>query len=302
MKKSIENFIRKRCRCIISKKPNVPERAPMVPITSTFPFELVSIDYLHLDRAQGGYEYALVCCDHFTKFVQVYATKNKSGLAAAEKVFNDLVLKFGFPKRIHHDQGKEFNNNLFKRLHQLSGTSASKTTPYHPMGDGQTERMNRTIINILKTLGDKEKKEWAKHLPKLTFAYNVTVNKTTGYSPYYLMFGRSPRLPIDSVFEFEPNEGEKHKLQVSYQKYVEEWEQSMNQAFEIAKKRSSSSGKYNKEYYNKKARGIDINVGDRVILRNHSEKGGTGKLRSYCISGCCERSRNSSLYYKTGSL
>ena len=54
MQKSIENFIRKRCRCIISEKPNVPERAPMVPITSTFPFELVSIDYLHLDRGKGG--------------------------------------------------------------------------------------------------------------------------------------------------------------------------------------------------------------------------------------------------------
>ena len=87
MKKSIENVIRKHCRCIISQKPNVPERAPMVPKTSTFPFELVSIDYLHLYRAHGGYEYALVCCDHFTK---------KSGLAAVEKSFNDLVPKFGF--------------------------------------------------------------------------------------------------------------------------------------------------------------------------------------------------------------
>ena len=107
------------------------------------------------------------------------------------------------------------------------------------------------------------------------------MNKTTGYSPYYLMFGRSPRLPIDLVFGIKPNEEEKPKLQVSYQKYVEEWEQAMNQAFNIVKKHSCSSGVYNKVYYNKNVRGVEINVGDKVLLRNHAEKGGTGKLRSY---------------------
>ena len=122
MKNHIETYIRKRCRCLIAKKPNIPDRAPMIPIVSTFPFELVSIDYLHLDRAKGGYEYALVCCDHFTKFVQVYPTRNKSALAAADNIYNDFILKYGLPTRIHHDQGREFNNTLFKRLHQLSAT------------------------------------------------------------------------------------------------------------------------------------------------------------------------------------
>ena len=227
MQKHVEYFIRKQCRCMIAKKPNVPERAPLVPIKATFPFEIVSIDYLHLDRAKGGFEYALVCVDHFTRFAQVYATRNKSGMAAADKMFNDFILKFGFPKRIHHDQGREFNNNLFSRLHKLSGIAASKTTPYHPMGDGQTERLNRTIISMLKTLGAEEKKDWAKHLQKLSFAYKATVNKSTGFSPHYLMFGRSLRLPIDGVFGIEPNEGDP-KMQVSYAKYVQEWEQSMN--------------------------------------------------------------------------
>ena len=129
MQKEIESYIRKKCRCIISKQPNIPEKANLIPVHATAPFELISIDFLHLDRCKGGYEYALIVCDHFTRFVQIYPTKNKSAKAAADQIFNKYILSYGFPQRIHHDQGKEFNNNLFDRLHKLSGISASRTTP-----------------------------------------------------------------------------------------------------------------------------------------------------------------------------
>ena len=111
---------------------------------------------------------------------------------------------------------------------------------------------------------------------KLAFSYNVTVNKTTGFSPYALMFGRSPRLPIDSVFEVE--EKEKSRIAPTYEKYVDDWETAMNQAFTIAKEHATKSGCYNKNH--KKVREADLEVGDRVLLRNR-EKGGTGKLRNY---------------------
>ena len=280
MQNHIEFYIRKQCRCLVAKKPNKPERAPLTPIQSMGPFELISIDYLHLDRAKGGYEYALVICDHFTRFVQVYATKNKSAISAAEKIFNEFILNFGFPRRIHHDQGKEFDNKLFNRLQQLSGITASRTTPYHPMGDGQVERMNRTIINMLKTLSAQEKSNWKTHLSKLAFAYNATINKSTGYAPYFLMFGRSPTLPIDLMFNIEPKDTG-GKLQIPYKKFADNWENSMQQAFEIVREHTKKSGNWNKKLYDKKIHGVEIGIGDKVLLRNHSEKGGTGKLRTY---------------------
>ena len=204
MQRSIEHFIRKQCRCIISKKPPVMDRAPLVPIVATFPFEFVTLDYVHLDRGKGGYEYALVVIDHFTRFAQIYPTKKNDGISAADKLFNEFMLHYGFPKRIHSDQGSEFENKLFRRLQELTGVTKSRTTPYHPECDGMSERMNRTLISMLKTLGEKEKVNWPKHLSKLAFAHNVTVNKSTGYSPYYLMFGHSPRLPIDEMFNLDP--------------------------------------------------------------------------------------------------
>ena len=74
--------------------------------------DIIAIDFLKVDRAAGGYEYILVIIDQFTRYAQAYATKNKPAKTAAEKLFNDFVLKFGTPNRILHDQGKEFENKL----------------------------------------------------------------------------------------------------------------------------------------------------------------------------------------------
>ena len=279
MQKDIEYYVRKQCCCLKDKQPNQLDRAPLVPISTSHPFELVSIDFVMLDPCKGGYQYGLVVCDHFTRFAQVYPTKNKSGKQAAECIFNNFILQYGLPHRIHHDQGTEFNNRLWSRLHQLTGVAASRTTPYHPEGDGQPERFNRTLISMLKCLGQSEKQEWNKHLSKLCFAYNSTVHKSTGFSPFYLMFGREARLPLDYVFGIDLEETNVVG-QRTYDEYVKKWDESMRQAVEIAKKNVSAGQTWNKNAYDKKIKGVQIVEGDKVLLRNR-QKGGTGKLRSF---------------------
>ena len=118
-----------------------------------------------------------------------------------------------------------------KKLHQLCGIKLSKTIPYHPSGNGQTKRMNRTIISMLKTLNKNQKASWKDYLSKLVFTYNSTINKSTGYSPFFLMFGRSSRLPIDSMFTVDI--GEKKKQKTCYQ-FVSDWKNQMNEAIPIA--------------------------------------------------------------------
>ena len=86
MQTDVEFFVRKKCRCIIDKKPNVAERAPLVPIKATRPWEIISMDFLHLDRSKGGCEYALVVCDHFTRYTQIYATRNNKAPTVADKI------------------------------------------------------------------------------------------------------------------------------------------------------------------------------------------------------------------------
>ena len=165
----------------------------MESITSSSPLQLAAIDFLYLDPCSGDYEYLLVITDHFTRFAQVYPTINKSARTAAEKLYNDFKMRYGIPEKLLNDRGREFENELFQQLSKLCEIKKIRTTPYHPQSNGQVERTNQTIINMLKCLPEQYKSNWRNHVNKLVHAYHSTKSSATGYSPYYLLFGRHRR-------------------------------------------------------------------------------------------------------------
>lgn len=170
---------------------------------------------------------------------------------------------------VHSDQGTNFESNLVAELLWLAGVAKSHTTAYHPMGNGVTERFNRTLGSMLRTLPLKEKQRWPEQIQTLTFAYNATIHETTGYAPFYLMFGRVPRLPVDIMFNPVLNDS----TVVDYDSYVKSLISSLKSAIKIAQKHSLSEQQHQSHQYNKQAKGAHLSIGDRVLVANKGERG-----------------------------
>ena len=124
----------------------------------------------------------------------------------AEAFFNNFITCYGIPGRIHSDQGANFESHIIEEHCQITGIKNSRTTCYQAMGNGQCERYNRTLRDMSDTLKRNRKRNWKLYINPLVHAYNCTRNKSTGFSPYFLIFGRNPRLAIDNEFGINKTE------------------------------------------------------------------------------------------------
>ena len=158
------------------------------------------MDYLPLEPSKGNIENVLVITDHFTRYTLVYPSKTQTAQATARILWDNFICHYEFPEKFISDQDRNFESDLIKELYKIAGVKKLHTTPYHPQGNGQCERFNSTLCNMLGTLSEEEKSDWKSYLGCMTHAYNCTKHASTTYSPYFLMFGRHPRLPIDVEF------------------------------------------------------------------------------------------------------
>ena len=115
----IDSYVRDRvqlCDRYILRKTKTGISAELVNIVSTMPMEIVCLDYLSLERSKGGIENVLVITDHFSRYAQAYPTTNQTAKTTAKVLFDQFIVQYGFPARIHSDQGKTFESNLIQEL------------------------------------------------------------------------------------------------------------------------------------------------------------------------------------------
>ncbi|KAG1940743.1 interleukin-1 receptor accessory protein-like 1-A [Pimephales promelas] len=270
----VEKYIKNCGRCITRKA--LPQRAaPLKQITSQGPLDLVCIDFLSLEPDSQGFANILVVTDHFTRYAQAFPAKDQKATTVAKILCERYFVHYGLPARIHSDQGRDFESKLIQDLLMMLGICKSRTSPYHPQGDPQPERFNRTLLSMLGTLDPKQKQKWSQKISQLVHAYNCSQNDATGYSPYLLMFGREARLPVDICFGVtEDNQKTK-----SYHQYVSKLKKDLQRAYSLATEAADKNHQRNKKAHDRHVKEQVLDKGDRVLLRNF---GVTGKNKLKC--------------------
>ena len=268
----VKQYLSECERCIVAKGPYLPVKTPMTSIIASKPQEVLAIDSTQLEPASDGRENVLVLTDVFTKFTVTVPTRDQRESTVVKTLVRDWFLVYGVPKQIHPDQRKR----KVQELCRIYGTKKSRSTPYHPQGNGQCERFNRTLHDLLRTLPAEKKRKWPEHLKELCYAHNATPHCSTGYSPHYLLFATDPKLLVDLLLPSDQDD-----LPTDNGDWLKQHQNRLRQAHQQAKNKLRTKANFRKQQFDRRrqVRPDEIlPIGERVFTRSHPQ--GRAKIQN----------------------
>ncbi|XP_063436328.1 protein NYNRIN-like [Mytilus trossulus] len=206
MSTDVMNWCRECWDCAKGKPGPGAGKAPLQQSKVGAPFDRIGIDIVgHCPITAKNNEYIIVIQDYFTKWVEAFAVPNHTAQTVADKLVTELFCRFGIPKQIHSDQGREFCSELMAEVCKLLEIDKTRTTPYRPQSDGLVERQNRSLKKMLSNFVNENRNDWDDNLPFLLMAYRNSNHDSTGLSPHKMMMGREMTYPIDILAGSPPN-------------------------------------------------------------------------------------------------
>ena len=173
---------------------------PLTSIVSDVPFQRLHIDFVGpFPPSSSGYTYLFTVQDSFTKWAEAFPTKSCTTEVAALLLYREIFRRFGCPRVLVSDQGQAFEAKAFAEFCSLLGIIKNRTCATHPQANGLVERFHRSLLSMLRACCIDNPASWDKVLPACLFAYNSSVHASSGFSPFFLQFGREPCLPLDLV-------------------------------------------------------------------------------------------------------
>ena len=275
MRKEVQEYISTCIACQSNKASNRATAGLLHPLPiPTSKWESVSIDFVGpLTPTERGNDSIMVVVDRLTKMAHLIPCRTTITAAqVASLFFREIVRLHGVPVSIVSDRDPRFTSHFWTELWRLLGTKLNMSTAYHPQTDGQTERMNRLMEEILRSYVSDDGVDWDMHLTAAEMAINTAYQSSTEFSPFYLNHGYEMKLPMDHAVQ---------QLHTSQSPSVEDSIRTMNADLEKAKTNIAKAQKRQAHYADQRRRLADeYKIGDRVMLSTSDFKHHAGKLSS----------------------
>jgi len=213
---------------------------------------------VQLPMTKAGYDAILVIVNRLTKRVHFIPTTISASAPDTAKIFfNNIFRLHGLPTTIISDRDPKFVSKFWRELLKQLGTQAAMSIAHHPQTDGQTERANRTLEDMLRAFVNYKQDNWDDCLPAAEFAYNNSVQASTGFSPFYLDCGQHPTTPGTLIAQ----QAIISKVP-STEDFLLHWRASLEmakEALQAAQERQAASA-------NQHRRHQEFKIGDQVLL------------------------------------
>ena len=260
MRNDITSWTRS-CLTCATRRVSQAVKPLLSPIPVSGPFDRVGVDVVQLPMSARGNRYAVVFMDYLTKWPEVYATRDQSAYTIAKLLVEGVITRHGVPSVLLSDRGSAFLSKLLKEVYELMGIKKANTTAYHPQTDGLVEQFHCTLLDMLAKTGKQSGKDLDTCLPFVLFAYRASQQASTGESPFYLLYGRDPRLPTEAMLCPVPN-----PTLMYTDDYITEMTKKMTRAWELARDSIQKAQARQKIQHDRHARPLTFQEGERVCV------------------------------------
>lgn len=273
MFQDVKHWVRSCIDCQTRKSPRNRHKAPLIPIPVEGPFHRLSVDVLGpFNTSLSGNRFIVIFNDAYTKWAEVFPVKSVEATVIARLLVDEVISRHGAPITLLSDRGTNFMSALVKEVCKLFSIRKLSTTSYHPQTNAITERYNSTLTDSISMYVSSHGRDWDIFLPMLAFAHRVSINDSTGDSPFFLLYGREPKLPADPAL-IPPSEDLSDSVLEHRSKLVKQIERTRIIAHENIQRAQQKM----KAYYDQRAREPQFELGDRVWVFSPKTKKGISK-------------------------
>lgn len=265
MRSQIAKYVKSCLECQRYKSTNLKPAGLLQTVASGQRFEVIAIDLVGpLPRTSRGNQWILVVEDICSRWVELFALKEATAENCSIIILNEIVLRYGVPRRIHTDNGPQFISAIMQQLTYCLNIWQTFTPVYHPEAN-PVERKNRDLKTQLAISVGNNHTSWDSKLPMIRFAMNTSKCESTGYSAAYLTFGRELRSPLEVHLDL--------RAIILSENFIPQITPHLLKMAEVLKNANESVEKIqdkNKSYVDSKRRpNIEFKIGDEVLVATH---------------------------------